>query len=143
MDLTGIGSIADLASTVVNKFFPDKMSDDEKAKTELELQELFKRHERARIDAQKDIIVAEMQQGDNYTKRARPSVVYMGLGFIMLIHVLFPIIAFFTKGTVPTLSLPEEFWWSWTGCVSIWTIGRSVEKIGKKSSFINIITGNK
>lgn len=143
MDFTGIGSVAELAKTVVNKFFPDAMSNEEKASAELGLQELFKKHESALAEAKKDIIISEMQQGDNFTKRARPMVVYMGLLFIAIIHVAFPIIAFFTKDTVPEISLPEEFWWAWTGVVSVWMVGRSAEKFGKKDGIVSLITGER
>ena len=39
MDLTGIGEVAELAKTVVNKFFPDK-TEEEKAKFAMALQEM-------------------------------------------------------------------------------------------------------
>ena len=36
------------------------------------------------INASKEVIVAELQQSDNFTKRARPTVIYAGLLFILL-----------------------------------------------------------
>ncbi len=39
---------------------------------------------RSELDARKEVILAELNQGDKYTKRARPTVVYVGLGLILL-----------------------------------------------------------
>jgi len=88
-----------------------------------------------------NIIVAEMQQGDRYTKRARPTVVYSGLLFIFLVHVAFPIFAHFTGDAVPDISLPHEFWWAWTGVVAVWMTGRSMEKYGLENKATKMITG--
>ena len=141
MDLTGIGSLADLASTVVNKFFPNKISEAERNKAELEMQKLFQDYETQILDAKKNILVAELNQSDNYTKRARPSVVYMGLIFIAIVYIIFPIATFITKNEMPKLELPQEFWFAWGSVVSVWSIGRSYEKSGGTNSTIKKITG--
>ena len=39
---------------------------------------------RMELDAKKSILMAELNQDDRYTKRARPTVVYVGLIFILL-----------------------------------------------------------
>jgi len=143
MDLTGIGSIADLAKTVINQFFPEKMSDEEKAQAQIRLQEMLQKREDSLIDAQKSIIVSEMQQGDAFTKRARPSLVYCGLAFIFLVHVALPMAAFFCNRPMPELSLPGEFWASWAAVVGIWSLGRSAEKRGAGGKLVGMITGNK
>lgn len=129
-DLTGLGSVADFAKGLVNRFFPPSMTDAEKAQAQVKLQEMIDKRESAVVEAQKSIMVAEMQQADNYTKRARPTLVYAGLLFIFLVHVVFPIAAFFAGKNMPNLSLPAEFWWAWTGVCGIWIVGRSAEKRG-------------
>jgi len=143
MDLTGLGSVADLAKTVINQFLPEKMSDAEKAQAQIQLQEMLQKRENLVVDAQKSIMVAEMQQGDNYTKRARPTLVYAGLVFIFMVHVAFPILAYLSKDTLPALSLPEEFWWAWSGVCGVWVLGRSAEKRGAGGKLVGMITGNK
>lgn len=142
MDLTGIGSVADLAKTAIERFFPPKMTDAEKAQAELGLQQMLQERETGLIDATKSVIVAEMQQGDSYTKRARPTIVYSGLVFIFLVHVVLPSIAFFKGTSMPTLSLPEQFWWAWGGVCSVWIIGRSAERRGTTGKLVNMITGS-
>lgn len=143
MDITGIGSVAALAKGVIDKIFPDKMSDAEKAQAQIQLQEMLQKRENMVIEAQRSIMVSEMQQGDNFTKRARPCLVYAGLVFIFLVHVAFPIVAYLTSKTLPALSLPEEFWWAWSGVCGVWVLGRSAEKRGATGKLVSMITGNK
>lgn len=143
LDITGLGSVADFAKTIVNKIFPDKLSDGEKAQASIAIEQLVTQRETTLIEAQKSVIAAELAQDDNYTKRARPTIVYCGLAFIFLVHVFFPMTAYFTGKPMPTLTLPEEFWWAWGGVCSVWVWGRSMEKQGASNSLITAITGHK
>lgn len=143
MDFTGIGSVADFASGIVERIWPKKMDEADKAQAILEVQQALQERENRVIDAQRSIIVAEMEQGDEYTKRARPTVVYAGLLFIFLVHVVFPMAEAFGAQDLPNLSLPTEFWWAWTGVCGIWVIGRSAEKRGAKNKILEAITGGK
>lgn len=148
IDLTGLGSVADFAKSVTDKIFPDKMDEADRQRAQLAVQELTQQRDAAVLETQKSVMTAELQQGDNYTKRARPTVVYAGLGFIFLVHVALPIAAFMTGKDMPQLSLPEEFWWAWTGVCGIWVIGRSAEKrgaaqkAGLPGKLTGLITGN-
>ena len=77
------------------------------------------------------IIEAEMSQGDNYTKRARPSLVYSGL---VMFFLEFGIRSYLVlRGLeVPTDTIvPGPFIAGWTTAVSVWMVGRSVEKVTK------------
>ena len=144
MDLTGFGAVSDLAKTIINKIFPDKFSDAEKAGAELQLQTILLDHEQSTISAQRDIIVAEMAQTDPYTKRARPTIVYAGLAFILVVHVIFPIAAYTLKADLPTLALPDAFWYTWGGVCGVWIFGRSYEKVNGVSNLTSgLITGSK
>jgi hypothetical protein len=142
LDLTGLGSIADFAGELVKRFFPAAMTDAEKAQAQIAMQAVLQQRESAIIDTQKNIIVAEMQQSDNFTKRARPTIVYAGLSFIFFVHVFLPLLAFTTKNPMPSLTLPNEFWVTWGGVCSIWVIGRSAEKYGITNKITGMITGN-
>ena len=143
MDLTGLGTIADLAKGIIDKFLPDKMSDAEKAQAQIQLQEMLQKRETSIVEAQSKIIISEMQQADNYTKRARPTLVYSGLVFIFMVHVAFPILAYLIKDSLPALSLPEAFWWAWSGVCGVWVLGRSAEKRGATGKLVGMLTGNK
>lgn len=115
----------------------------ELALKQLELQNEAEKREANLVSAQRDIIVAEMNQGDNFTKRARPAVVYAGLMFILLDNVVLPYISFFTSKPLPTVELPSEFWWAWTGVVGVWMVGRTMEKRGAVDKVTKTITGGK
>ncbi len=155
MDLTGLGGVADFAKGIMDRFFPKQMTQEEKAKAQMELEALLGEREQKVIESKASIIVAEMQQGDNYTKRARPSVVYGGLVYIGLVHVVFPIVTSLVqlyctiKGvqstfTLPALTLPSQFWWAWGSVVSVWELGRTWEKAnGSGNKMVDLITGNK
>jgi hypothetical protein len=140
-DLTGLGSVADAAKTIANKFLPDKMGDADRAKMELELQGILSAREQAVIDTQKSVMVAELQQEDRFTKRVRPAILYSGLLFIFLVHVFLPILAFFLKMPMPQVALPESFWGAWSGVCSIYVVGRSVEKLGIGGKITGLIAG--
>jgi hypothetical protein len=87
------------------------------------------------------VLLAEMQSNDSFTRRARPTVVYAGLVFIFLLHVALPFFAFIAGSAPPTHVLPEEFWWSWTGVVSVWVLGRSYEKVNVPGAINKAIVG--
>ena len=139
LDLTGLGSVADFASSVVNRIFPPSASPEEKLAAETEIKKLVEDRENKIVDAKASVMVAEMQQDDRYTKRGRPTILYGGLIFIFLNHVLFPMIAWVvsvrseTPIAMPELALPPEFWWAWSGVCSIYVLGRSAEKMGGES----------
>jgi hypothetical protein len=149
LDFTGIGSVAELAKGLINRFFPPSMSEAEKAAAQIQIEQMLEQRETALIDMQRQVITAEMGQGDNFTKRARPSIVYFGLGAIGLVHVLLPMLAWLVltiKGNpieLPHIQLPEQFWYTWGGVCSIWVIGRSAEKRGKSGEMLSLITGAK
>ena len=142
LDLTGMGSVADFATTLINKLWPTA-DPNEKLKAQVELQQVLEQRETQLLDAQKQVMIAELAQQDTYTKRARPTIVYCGLVFIFLVHVALPLFAFFSGKPVPELKLPEEFWWAWTGVSGLWILGRSYEKNGSTNKLISAITGSK
>ena len=94
------------------------------------------------MEAKSKILQAELHQGDGYTKRARPTVVYMGLAFIGFNYCLIPLVQQFAGITVAPFELPQEFWYGWSGIVATWSVGRSLERRGVKSKAVATITGN-
>lgn len=143
MDLTGIGSVAQFAGGLMDRFWPKKMTEEEKTTLQTNLANAIEERDVQRDQLKAEVMKAELSQGDTYTKRARPTVVYMGLLFILLVHVIFPIAAFFFKQEMPVISLPTEFWYTWGGVCSVWMIGRTMERNGAANKVIGAITGNK
>lgn len=152
-----IGSALDFAKGIMDRIWPPGADPNEKMQAQNALAMAIEGREAVTVQATKEIIMAEMGQQDKFTKRARPSVVYCGLAFIGVNHVVFPIaarvLALWRLGalmepetltspaamlevkvvsenilSLTTLSLPSEFWWAWTTCVGIWSLGRSYEK---------------
>lgn len=152
LDVAGIGSVADLVGGLADRFFPKKMTFEERAVKELELQKIIQDRDNARDTAKRDVMVAEMNQGDNFTKRARPAIVYTGLFVIIVNYVLNPwmtywaLMFFKQQVTLPAINMPEQFWLTWGGVCGLYVLGRSAEKgsaggvIGKVAG---LITGNK
>ncbi|MDF1592605.1 MAG: 3TM-type holin [Desulfobacterales bacterium] len=165
LDLTGLGSVFDFAKGIADRFFPPKATEAEKLAAAAAMAPVIEERETKLIDAQKDIIVAELQQGDNYTKRARPTIIYTGLGVIVFTKVVMPvvmsglIILFAFLGSLMTpeqfkiilaeleklkgIDMPAEFWLSWSGVSGVYAIGRTLEKKGYTNKIISAITGNK
>ena len=124
-------------------------SKEEQQKFELNLLQMTQQRDseieetlRAEMAAKERVLVAELNQGDNYTKRARPTVVYAGLGIVFLNHIVLPWIAAFAQIEVPKIEVPPIFWTGWSGIVITWSIGRSADKMGSKKKVISAITGS-
>ena len=148
------GGLAETFKSIVGTFklSPEKKAEIEAAISENEYLIRMKEYElqvrgmdmeAATIDAQKSIIVAEMQQSDAYTKRARPTIVYAGLLAIFLAHIIMPYISHFTRNTVPDISLPTDFWYVWGAVCSVWFVGRTLERKGIGGGVVRKINGDK
>ena len=145
----GISEVIDSAGNLVDRFSLTKQEKQEfklemqsrLLKLETELEETY----REELEDRKEVIKAELAQGDLYTKRARPSIIYAGIIFIFLIYVLIPLIAYMV-GTppdkMPSIDLPEEFWWAWGTVVGVYGVGRSAEKFGVINKKTNLVTGS-
>lgn len=142
-----LGSLVEQVGKVVDNFH---LSAEEKQQFKLELESLLQRRDleieqtlRSELEAKKDILVAELEQGDPFTKRARPTVVYAGLGFIFFNYALVPALGRLSGAEVAPLELPAEFWWGWSGIVATWSVGRSLEKMGARNRFTQAATGHR
>ena len=167
---SGVSEVVEQVGSTIDKFH---LSGEEKQNFKLELQQVLMQREseieqtiRKNLEAKERILVAELQQGDSYTKRARPSVVYFGLAMIALNYLVVPGIVAMNNGieSLETCGkiqgsgenmvredcelktffpLPEEFWMAWGGIVATWAVGRSFEKTSSSNRFSRAITGNK
>ncbi|MGF7140239.1 holin family protein [Roseimarinus sediminis] len=145
------GGASEFIDGVTNAVDEFTLSKEEKQDFKLKMQEyLLKLDERAKasyqeeLNTRSEIIKAEMAQGDVFTKRARPTIVYTGLIFIFLVHVILPIVGYFTGDTesLQQLKLPGEFWWAWSTVVGIYGVGRTAEKFGMVNSYTQLATGS-
>lgn len=143
----GVSSVVDSIGDIADKFI---QTDDEKTAFKLQVQTLLQKSEsdkeqtlRQTLESKERVLVAELSQGDGYTKRARPTVVYVGLLFIGINYVLFPVVAAFLSKPMPVLVLPSDFWMAWGGICATWSIGRTLEKRGVQNPVTRAVTGNK
>lgn len=148
------GGLANGIADIVDRFVQTK---EEKAEVMLRFETLMQQAEseleqtmRAELQAKERILVAELQQGDSYTKRARPTVVYVGLGAIVFNYCIAPLVGWAAGEFSPTyisqlpeLTLPTEFWYAWGGVVATWSVGRTMERRGSSNNLVEIVTGNK
>lgn len=107
------------------------------------------------VKARMEVIVAELQHGDEYTKRTRPMIARWGLYTIMWNHAAVPTIGGALKfllaafGSeianaihVGPIDLPTEFWVAWGGIVGTYAVGRSFEKFGVRNPVTRAATGS-
>lgn len=143
----GAATIIEKVSDTIDQFH---LSGEEKQQFKIQLQTLMQARDseieqtmRKNLEARERILVAELQQGDNYTKRARPTVVYFGLIMIALNYFVVPLLSLLTTSQIQTFELPGEFWAAWGGIVATWAIGRSFEKAGRGNKASRALTGDK
>lgn len=141
-----VSSFVQSVGEVADRFI---QTPEDKAKFAIELERLLQQRDseieqtiRTELQAKERMMVAELSQDDHYTKRARPTVVYAGLGFIFLNYVAFPMASLLTQTEPkPLADLPAEFWMAWGGICSSWVIGRSMEKRGVRHPVVSAVTG--
>lgn len=103
---------------------------------------------RMELDAKKSILMAELNQDDRYTKRARPTVVYVGLVFILLEllglrHIIMHYLNIEADIIANSDQIFKLFLGVWGSVLGVYSIGRSVEKRGTRNSWTSLITGTK
>ncbi|MBS3742482.1 MAG: holin family protein [Candidatus Cloacimonetes bacterium] len=128
---TIISPVTDMIDDVVT-------TDEERLKLKNKLKEIennlaiaVMEHEQEVIKSKKDVMVAELEQDDKYTKRARPTVVYGGLAVILLKHILVPFITELAGINFPDIAIPSEFWLAWGGVTGVYSFRRTQEKLEK------------
>ncbi len=152
--ITGIGGLKDLVLGVLDKIKLDptkkaeiqaqmEQNTFELQKIEADIRVKEQQYQENLVNSQKEIIIAEMGQGDNFTKRARPSIVYAGLLFIFINHVLPAIVTYAGGKQTPVVDLPANFWNAWELVVSVWAVGRTAERLGATNKVTKLITGKK
>jgi hypothetical protein len=142
----GLSEAANSIGNLVDRFV---LTGDEKNAFKLKMEETLMKLEtqieetyRTELDTRMEIIKAEMNQSDNYTKRARPTIVYAGLLFVFISYVLIPAIAYISGSELPGIILPDQFWWAWGTVVGVYGVGRSAEKMGITNKITNLMTGS-
>lgn len=145
------GGLVDDIAGVVDRFVE---TPEERRQFILQVQEIITRRIESadRLEAERmkmvaDVVKAEMQSGDTYTKRTRPMIARWGLYVIVANYVALPAIGSLVTAVSGALlemgpfDLPAEFWWSWGGVVAVWSAGRSGERMAKANTTLARMSG--
>lgn len=77
-DLTGLGSVFDFGTKIIDKLFPDKVAQEvERTKAQLALLQMQQSGEITELTERMKAIVTEASSSDPWTSRARPSFMYV------------------------------------------------------------------
>lgn len=137
MDITGIGSLVSLGTTIIDKIWPDKTEAD---KAKLRLFELQQAGEFKDLEMRFSAIVAEANSQDPWTSRARPSFMYVMYALLLAALPMGVLFAFqpdtaqaVTDGVARWLNaLPEELWWLFGAGYLGYSGARTFEKRARK-----------
>ena len=133
-DITGLGSVFDFGSKVLDKIFPDKEAAD---KAKLELLRLQNEGSLAEMEKAYAAILAEAQSSDPWTSRARPSFMYVFYFLLIVMIVIGPLIGIFFPAQMEAFygnvakgfaAIPEELWWTFSAGYLGYTGARTFEK---------------
>lgn len=102
---------------------------------------------RAEMSTSKDIILAELNQSDKYTKRARPTVIYVGLIFVFMemLGIRIAVLEYSEASTAvveSSTTILTSFLYMWGTVVGAYAVGRTVEKRGISNTITKLATGN-
>lgn len=141
------GEVADKVAGIADRFM---QTPDEKAGFRLQVEQLLQQRDseveqtiRDTVNARMQVTVAELHQGDNYTKRARPTVVYFGLLVIFYNYCLIPTVQLIHGADLQPFALPSEFWMAWGGVVATWSIGRDANRVIPRSRIAANLAGTR
>lgn len=136
------GELVDAAGGLIDKIDAAHMG---KKEFQIELQRMVAERDQRimtevmnEVNAKRDIMVAELQHGDPYTKRARPTVIYSGL-FVVAATIVGSYLG-------KEIAVPADYWYVWGAVCMTYVLGRSYEKgaNGKEvPRSIEMITGTK
>jgi hypothetical protein len=137
--LTGIGGkilgqAANTACDVIDQFVDDgDLAAKLKAESTARMMEVDVTKYAAQLEAQKSVLVAEIQ-GESWIQRNwRPAIMMMFGAIIANNYIIFPYLSLFdsTKDAVTQLDLPVVMWECLKLGLSGYIVGRSAEKIAK------------
>lgn len=120
MDLTGLGSLFDFGSKLIDKIIPDQT---QREAAKLELIKAQQAGQLDEIKIQLSAILAEAQSPDPWTSRARPSFLWLFYCVVISLVIIAPTIGvfypdhmvkFFDNVASGFKAIPEPMWWTFT-----------------------------
>jgi hypothetical protein len=101
------------------------------------------------LDLKTQVMVAELQQEDLYTKRTRPKIARTGLWIIVFNYCVIPSIQLLVSFSseyeinIEPFALPGYFWAAWGSIVAVYGVGKSLENFGINNQITQLMTGGK
>jgi hypothetical protein len=107
---TLVGSLASLASTIVDRLFPDKVAQAaQRAAAQLAVEQLQQEGHLAEVAQQMSAILAEANSKDAWTSRARPSFLYV-IYILLLMSIPMGILYAFRPAEALQISTGFQAW---------------------------------
>lgn len=109
-DLTGLGSLFDFGSKIIDKIFPDKIAQStERDKAQLALLQMQQSGELTELTERMKAIVTEASSSDPWTSRARPSFMYV-MYIMILASIPMGIISAFNPSIATAIAQGMKAW---------------------------------
>lgn len=105
-DITGLGSVFDFGSKIIDKIFPDKT---EAEKVKLQLFQAQQAGEFKELEERMSAIKAEASSADPWTSRARPTFMYV-VYVLILAAIPFSVLFAFSPGIATAVVLGFKSW---------------------------------
>lgn len=109
---------------IIKRIVPDPA---QQAEAQKQIIELVNKAQNDVITASKEVMIADAQQDDNFTKRARPMIVYWSMSVTTFI-ILLSLVGYSEPVVVALKQVPDMLWTLMTAGVGLFTLGRSIEK---------------
>lgn len=131
--VTLVKPVLDGVNTLIGQFH---ISPEEKAQAQQAIADAAAKAQQAAQDYDVQLntiagqnIRTEESSEDNFTRRARPAVVWMGNILIFWNYGLAPVLG--AKWHWQPVLIPDAFWWTWGTVVTGYVFSRSTEKIAQ------------
>ena len=126
------GNIADGVAKIISLFKLDPnvaaQHAEELAKIQADLVAKQMDAATAEVQAARDTIVAEAQSGDSYTRRARPSFMYLVEFILAFNFIILPLIQMLSHQALSPMALPSPLLWLFGSAILGYTGARSWDK---------------
>lgn len=109
-DLTGLGSLFDFGTKIIDKLFPDKVAQEtERNKAQLALLQMQQSGEMTELTERMKAIVIEASSSDPWTSRARPSFMYV-MYIMILASIPMGILSAFNPSMATAIAQGMQAW---------------------------------
>lgn len=76
--------------------------------------------------------MAELKSEDSYVRRARPSIIWVGIAVFVVNYIILPAVSFISGKVFAPVQLPDAFWYTWGSITGGYAFLRTLEKTGTK-----------